>query len=191
MMSGICRSLKGCPLSRDERESMVAQAFLEGALRLKLEPGSSFVAPNLKCLTWKAVHRLIRGELEYANHEQVTEDDTIEATLQEQGGVDRGPGHFADQLAVSSPELRATLTRWLGSAVPSEDVELVSATVLSGKEVREYVRERVADRSPTTLRREEDRARQAIRRATRRIREGLQARFARDRHYAGADPIVG
>ncbi len=191
MLGSMTRTVRVDSMSREERESLVAQGFLEAARRFDCTPGRSHVAYALRMRVWEAVLALRGQEESYDERSVPMEEEDLEQELLERGCFDRGPLHFQDQLAVSAPELRTLLFRWLGGAFPEEHLDLIADTVLSGKEVSEYIRERLADGSPADRRLAEKRVRTAKDRILQRVRTELQARFARDRAFARCDPANG
>ena len=177
--------------SKSEREELTIDAFMLALSRVDCTVPAPHVTNRLRCKTWQALIQSLQSQLKYEKFAVPSTDKELEELLRDRGAIDRGPRFFQDQLRASAPQLRQLLFHWLGAAFPADQLELVADTVLSGREITEYVRERVAPSSPREMRKLEGALRQKRNRALRGIRTELRARMARDVSFARRLPQVG
>jgi hypothetical protein len=188
VLQGMAKKLRSIK-DPDERESIVAEGLFVAVGNLDCSTGRSHIGHVLVLKTWQHVLHLNQRARAYAERAEPMDDEGLEKELQVRGVLDRGPRYFQDQLAVSAPELRALLFRWMGKSFATEDLDLVADTILSGKDVTDLVRERHSDASPADRKRIEGRLRYSRDRVMRRLQESLGDRLKHEAALTGSYPL--
>jgi hypothetical protein len=177
--------------SKSERVERAVEAFMVALRRVDCSVPAPFIPLRIRSKTWQALIQGVKSQVQYDRRAQPMCEEELELELLDRGAVDRGPRFFQDQLLASAPQLRQLLFHWLGTAFPADQLDLIADTVLSGREITEYVRERISPLSPRETRRVEGAVRQRRNRALREVRTELRARMARDVSLARRLPQVG
>jgi hypothetical protein len=177
--------------SKSERVGRTVEAFMVGLGRVDCTVPAPFIPLRLRSKTWQALIQGVKSQVQYEMRAEPMCEEELELELLDRGAFDRGPRFFQDQLLASAPQLRQLLFHWLGASFPADQLDLIADTVLSGREITEYVRERISPLSPRETRRVEGNVRQRRNRALREVRTELRARMARDVSLTRRLPQVG